>query len=186
MEVAIFLLPLIFSGCSLIGRSHQANHSASPVKRYLRWFYYCIGLLNHIYIFIPYSCYIEHIYISTIPFRQFSPCTALPYILQTWRNCPGVKHPFTPEQQGRAVEPLMWGLPPPHPITDEAHISGCHRKRGSSFYSEADPCPASLRERGLPSVLPHGQRPFSKSATSSKPYIPNVCLKRRTEDIGER
>jgi len=80
----------------------------------------------------------------------------------------------------------MWGLPPPHPITDEAHISGCHRKRGSSFYSEADPCPASLRERGLPSVLPHGQRPLSKSAASYKPYILNVCLKRQTENIGER
>ena len=81
---------------------------------------------------------------------------------------------------------FMWGLPPPHPITDEAHISGCHRKRGSSFCSEADPCPASLRGRASPSVLPHGQRPFSKSTTSSKPYIHNVCLKRRTEDIGER
>ena len=30
----------IFPGCSLIGRSHQANHSASPAKRYLRWYFY--------------------------------------------------------------------------------------------------------------------------------------------------
>ena len=58
-----------------------------------------------IYIFIPNKCYIEYIYNSISPFRQFSPCTAPPYILQTRRNCPGVKQPFAPEQQGRAVEP---------------------------------------------------------------------------------
>ena len=28
---------LLFFGCSLFSRSQQTNHSASPVKRYLRW-----------------------------------------------------------------------------------------------------------------------------------------------------
>ena len=137
-------------------------------------------------IFLFYIVVIWNIYNFIKPFRQFSLCTALPYILQTRRNCPGVKQHFAPEQQGRAVEPLCGACRHHTPFTDAAHFSGCHGKRASSFYSEADPCPASLRERGLPSVLPHGQRPFSKSATSSKPYIHNVCLKRRTENIGER
>ena len=46
----------------------------------------------------------EYIYACIIPFRQFSPYTALLCIPQTWRNCPGAKMLFTPEQQGREVE----------------------------------------------------------------------------------
>lgn len=45
----------------------------------------------------------EYIYADIIPFRQFSPCTSLLCIPQTWRNCPGAKFLFTPEQQGREV-----------------------------------------------------------------------------------
>ena len=56
-------------------------------------------------IFLFYIVVIWNIYNFIKPFRQFSLCTALPYILQTRRNCPGVKQPFAPEQQGRAVEP---------------------------------------------------------------------------------
>ena len=37
MLLLLFKSKSIFSGCFLIGRSHQANHSASPAKRYLRW-----------------------------------------------------------------------------------------------------------------------------------------------------
>jgi len=45
-----------FSGCSLFGRSHQANHSASPVKRYLRW-YFEIRLSNLKYLYYLYLYY---------------------------------------------------------------------------------------------------------------------------------
>jgi len=48
MEVAFFATSYFF-GCSLIGRSHQANRSASPVTRYLRWVF-DIPILFYIYI----------------------------------------------------------------------------------------------------------------------------------------
>ena len=54
---------------------------------------------------------------------------ALLCIPQTWRNCPGAKLLFTPEQQGREVEHSS-GRCEQHPIhtTDAAHFPGCHQK----------------------------------------------------------
>ena len=72
--------------------------------------YWCIAILFHFYIIVYLHSLIyiymdileyQHIYIGIVPFRQFSPCTALLCIPQTWRNCPGAKMLFTPEQQGR-------------------------------------------------------------------------------------
>ncbi len=65
----------------------------------------------------------EHIYNFIIPFRQFSPCTALLCIAQIRRNCTGARSRAARES-GRTS---MWGLPPPHPWADSAHISGCRQ-----------------------------------------------------------
>ena len=70
----------------------------------------------------------EYIYACIIPFRQFSPCTALLCILQTRRNCPGAKLLFTPEQQGREVEHSSGALRTTPHATDAAHFPGCHQK----------------------------------------------------------
>jgi len=70
----------------------------------------------------------EYIYACIIPFRQFSPCTALLCIPQTWRNCPGAKLLFTPEQQGREVEHSSGALRTTPHTTDAAHFPGCHQK----------------------------------------------------------
>ena len=70
----------------------------------------------------------EYIYACIIPFRQFSPCTALLCIPQTWRNCPGAKLLFTPEQQGREVEHSLGALQTTPHTTDAAHFPGCHQK----------------------------------------------------------
>ena len=70
----------------------------------------------------------EYIYACIIPFRQFSPCTALLCIPQTWRNCPGAKLLFTPEQQGREVEHSSGALRTTPHATDAAHFPGCHQK----------------------------------------------------------
>ena len=72
--------------------------------------YCCIAILFHFYIIVYLHSLIyvymdiqeyQHIYIGIVPFRQFSPCTTLLCIPQTWRNCPGAKLLFPPEQQGR-------------------------------------------------------------------------------------
>ena len=70
----------------------------------------------------------QHIYIGIVPFRQFSPCTALLCITQTWRNSPGAKLLFTPEQQGREVEHSSGALRTTPHTTDAAHFPGCHQK----------------------------------------------------------
>ena len=70
----------------------------------------------------------QHIYIGIVPFRQFSPCTALLCIPQTWRNSPGAKLLFTPEQQGREVEHSSGALRTTPHTTDAAHFPGCHQK----------------------------------------------------------
>ena len=70
----------------------------------------------------------QHIYIGIVPFRQFSPCTTLLCIPQTWRNCPGAKLLFTPEQQGREVEHSSGALRTTPHTTDAAHFPGCHQK----------------------------------------------------------
>ena len=100
-------------------------------------------------IFLFYIVVIWNIYNFIKPFRQFPSCTALLCIAQTRRNCTGANSRAARES-GRT---FMWGLPPPHPLY------GCHTHFGlttdrktRSFSSEADPCPASLRERCLPSV----------------------------------
>ena len=66
----------------------------------LFYFYIIVYLHSLIYVYLDIQEY-QHTYIGIIPFRQFSPCTALLCIPQTRRNCPGAKLLFTPEQQGR-------------------------------------------------------------------------------------
>ena len=47
---------LWLSGCSLSGRSQQANRSASPAKRYLRWVLYGVPHRGKVYTLMPYYC----------------------------------------------------------------------------------------------------------------------------------
>ena len=49
---------LWLSGCSLSGRSQQANRSASPAKRYLRWVLYGVPHRGKVYTLMPYIAYI--------------------------------------------------------------------------------------------------------------------------------
>ena len=49
---------LWLSGCSLSGRSQQANRSASPAKRYLRWVLHGVPHRGKVYILMPYIAYI--------------------------------------------------------------------------------------------------------------------------------
>ena len=86
--------------------------------------YICIVLFISIWIY-------RNINISILvlfPFASFSPCTALLCIPQTWRNCPGAKLLFTPEQQGREVEHFLGALRTTPHTTDAAHFPGCHQK----------------------------------------------------------
>lgn len=98
----------------------------------------------------------EYIYACIIPFRQFSPYTALLCIPQTWRNCPGAKLLFTPEQQGREVEHSSGALQQ-HPIhtTDAAHFPGFHQKESSFFFSEAERCTSFTERMRLTFYLCH-------------------------------
>ena len=90
-------------------------------------FYIIVYLHSLIYIYMDIQEY-QHIYIGIVPFRQFSPCTALLCIPQTRRNRPGAKLLFTPEQQGREVEHSSGALRTTPHTTDAAHFPGCHQK----------------------------------------------------------
>lgn len=90
----------------------------------------------------------EYIYACIIPFRQFSPCTALLCIPQTWRNCPGAKLLFTPEQQGREVEHFSGALrTTPHTYYGCCTLSGLpSESKARSFSQKLNVARASLRE----------------------------------------
>ena len=49
---------LWLSGCSLSGRSQQANRSASPAKRYLRWVLHGVPHRGKVYTIMPHIAYI--------------------------------------------------------------------------------------------------------------------------------
>ena len=105
-------------------------------------------LYSLIYISILYKCYMEYIYVCIIPFRQLSPCTALLCIPQTWRNCPGAKLLFTPEQQGREVEHSSGVLrTTPHTYYGCCTLSGLpSESKARSFSQKLNVVHASLRE----------------------------------------
>ena len=89
----------------------------------------------------------EYIYACIIPFRQFSPCTALLCILQTRRNCPGAKLLFTPEQQGREVEHSTRGVANNTPYYGCCTLSGLpSESKARSFSQKLNVVHASLRE----------------------------------------
>ena len=109
----------------------------------------------------------EYIYAYIIPFRQFSPCTALLCIPQTWRNCPGAKFLFTPEQQGREVEHSSGALQQ-HPYDGCCTLSGLpSESKARSFSQKLIVVHASLREGGLLSASATWSiRPLGKSTAS--------------------
>ena len=89
----------------------------------------------------------EYIYVCIIPFRQLSPCTALLCIPQTWRNCPGAKLLFTPEQQGREVEHSSGGVANNTPYYGCCTLSGLpSESKARSFSQKLNVVHASLRE----------------------------------------
>ena len=97
----------------------------------------------------------EYIYAYIIPFRQFSPYTALLCIPQTWRNCPGPKLLFTSEQQGREVKHSSGALQQ-HPILRMLYTyRAAIRKQGSFFFSEAERCTSFTERMRLTFCLCH-------------------------------
>ena len=111
----------------------------------------------------------EYIYACIIPFRQFSPCTALLCIPQIWRNCPGAKLLFTPEQQGREVEHFSGALrTTPHTYYGCSTLSGLpSESKARSFSQKLIVVHASLREGGLLSASATWSiRPLGKSTAS--------------------
>ena len=130
-------------------------------------FYIIVYLHSLIYIYMDIQEY-QHIYIGIVPFRQFSPCTALLCIPQTWRNCPGAKLLFTPEQQGREVEHSSGGVANNTPYYGCCTLSGLpSESKARSFSQKLNVARASLREWGLLSASATWSiRPLGKSTAS--------------------
>ena len=114
--------------------------------------YSSISTLSYIYIVLFISIWIyRNINISILvlfPFASFSPCTALLCFPQTWRNCPGAKLLFTPEQQGREVEHFLGALrTTPHTYYGCSTLSGLpSESKARSFSQKLIVVHASLRE----------------------------------------
>ena len=110
----------------------------------------------------------EYIYACIIPFRQFSPCTALLCIPQTRRNCPGAKLLFTPEQQGKRGRTFFRGVANNTPYYGCCTLSGLpSESKARSFSQKQNVVHASLRERGLLSASATWSiRPLGKSTAS--------------------
>ena len=171
-----------FGGCSLIGRSHQANRSASPVKRYLRWLlifpYYCVSILQTICIALFAS--IRHCLNKKISIISSNPFACF---LHARRCCVLRKHGETaqeptPEQQGKAVEHSCGACRHHTPFMDATHISGWQQiARLVLFPQKQTHAPLHWENDACRLSLPHGQWPFSKSVSSSKPDMP--CLPRQ-------
>ena len=72
-------------------------------------------------------------------------------IPQTWRNSPGAKLLFTPEQHGREVEHSLWALrTTPHTYYGCCTLSGLpSESKARSFSQKLNVVHASLREWGL-------------------------------------
>ena len=94
---------------------------------------------------------------------------ALLCIPQTWRNCPGAKLLFTPEQHGREVEHSLWALrTTPHTYYGCCTLSGLpSESKARSFSQKLNVVRASQREWGLLSASATWSiRPFEKSTAS--------------------
>ena len=67
---------------------------------------------------------------------------------ETWRNCPGAKFLFTPEQQGREVEHSLGALrTTPHTYYGCCTLSGLtSESKARSFSQKLNVVHASLRE----------------------------------------
>ena len=141
--------------------------------------YCCIAILFHFYIIVYLHSLIyvymdiqeyQHIYIGIVPFRQFSPCTTLLCIPQTWRNCPGrSKASLFSRADGREVEHSLGALrTTPHTYYGCCTLSGLpSESKARSFSQKLNVVHASQREWGLLSASATWSiRPFEKSTAS--------------------
>ena len=93
------LLDLRLPGCSLFGRSQQANRSASPAKRYLRWVLH--GVPHRGKVYTPYAIYCIY---STflIPNVALDPSGASPFFQC---RCPRTRY-----RKRETAEPPLQGV----------------------------------------------------------------------------
>ena len=100
---------------------------------------------------ILYKCHMEYIYACIIPLSLIFSMHGVAVYGETWRNCPGAKLLFTPEQHGREVEHSLWALrTTPHTYYGCCTLSGLpSESKARSFSQKLNVVHASLREWGL-------------------------------------
>ena len=171
-----------FGGCSLIGRSHQANRSASPVKRYLRWLlifpYYCVSILQTICIALFAS--IRHCLNKKISIISSNPFACF---LHARRCCVLRKHGETaqeptPEQQGRAVEHSCGACRHHTPLRMPHTFRAANRSQGSFFFLRSRPMSCFTERTMLAVCLCHMVNDHSQRVCH--PLSPTcLCLPRQ-------
>ena len=158
---------LLDFGCSLFSRSQQTNHSASPVKRYLRWVSWQTFQIVAVWNICAFLMSMASLYSLSPGFHPSSASLSSP---ESLRNCT-----MMPQSSKGDRSNLHVGLWPPHPLADGIHarrtfLSGqaCFRfwRRWISF-----PSPPILKAR-LPLSPSHMAMPFSSQVCH--PLCPKI------------